>query len=106
LSIYSTCFFSGAVSALNTALWNPSEYMTVVIRDIEAADRSGDVNNITVWTAASGSLATQLHALIDIPAYGTSQWTGRIVLLPGTTMGANASYYPFHLHISGYNLTT
>lgn len=105
MTTYSTQLFSGELSAAANVYVAPSSN-TIVVRDVELWNAGSAAADIAVnLMSPSGSYVAGIITAKAVPANGTAQWDGRVVMLPGQMLFANATGWPIGIVISGYTLT-
>lgn len=105
MSVYSTQFFCGALTAGSQILYTVPTLQTVVMRDLEAYNGSGATSTLTISVYRSGSFKALIANVPNLAGGLGFQWTGRAVLNPGDELEANPPGTGWTLLASGYLLT-
>lgn len=105
MSIYSTLFWAGEAPTSTTVLYTVPDQMTVVVRDIELSNLTGDVLSLNIACTTPEFSDSILYRVFELPNFEPGQWSGRAVLPAGSTIYTAAPAVGAFLHISGYLLS-
>lgn len=104
--VYSTLFGTGTPPEAATTFFTVSGPLTVVVRDIEYLNYSGDAASFSVSAIVPGPLSAILLYNVAVASGLTLQWKGRVVLPTGSELQWFSSTESSVATVSGYLLSS
>lgn len=103
---YSTNFFTGSLPDSEATLYTvPSSYVAVV-RDVEVFNGSLDEASFRLDVTVPGSPTAFWWGINNLASGAVTQWKGRLVLPPSSTISGLANESEFFVIVSGYLLSS